>query len=196
MRAARRQPLVVAEQCEAHDLAERHPGPHEHGLERGRHPVAHVRIEERRVIGGDDRLDLTQQVEGAATGHPVHGGHDGLPAVRGLRADRQAGVVHHPRPARLGDDIAPVDPRAERPVAAAGQHDGSHVLVEAEASPQRVQLAGHRGVEAVEPGGSIERDRRDAVGHLVAERLPVGHGVRLPSRPPVARRRREEEEVR
>ena len=60
-------------------------------LERGGHAVGDVRIEERRVVGGDDELDLAEHVERAAARHAVHGGDDRLPAVAALGSDVAAG---------------------------------------------------------------------------------------------------------
>ncbi len=94
---AGRQALVVAEQRQPHDLAERHDPRHVDRLERGRHAVGDVRVEERGVLGGDDELDLAEHVERAAAGHAVHRRDHRLPEVAALRADVVAGVVEHER---------------------------------------------------------------------------------------------------
>ena len=84
--------LVVAHQGHPQHLAERHAVQHLDRLEHGRHPVGDVRVEERGVLGGDDDVDLAEQVEGAAAGHAVHGGHHRLPALVGPGPEAAAGV--------------------------------------------------------------------------------------------------------
>ena len=125
------------------------PG-HVDRLERRGHAVRDVRVEERGVLGGDDELDLAEHVEGAAAGHAVHGRDHRLPEVAALRADVVAGVVEHERRAAGADDVGvggvvalvahllhAVDAGAERLLAGAGEDDAAHVVVAAQAAPQR-----------------------------------------------------------
>ena len=65
------------------------------GLESGDHAIAHVRVEEGGVLGGDDDVGLTEHVERAAAGHAVDGGDDGLPEVVLLRVDEHTRIVEH-----------------------------------------------------------------------------------------------------
>src|SRR5207237_4561363 len=109
-------------------------------------------VEEVGVRGGEDDVDLPQQVEGAAARHAVHRRDHGLPQVVGLRADVLAGIVRVPRPpARrlpVGGEVvlaevvgaAPaahrllaVDANTESTVAGTGQHGATNVT----APPQR-----------------------------------------------------------
>ena len=84
-------------QRQPHDLAERHDAGHVDRLERRGHAVGDVRVEERRVLGGDDELDLAEHVERAAARHAVDRRDHRLPEVARLRADVVAGVVEHER---------------------------------------------------------------------------------------------------
>jgi hypothetical protein len=58
-------PLVHAGQREAQHLADRHPLQQHHRLVDRAQAVADVRVEERGVLGGDDDVDLAEQVKGA-----------------------------------------------------------------------------------------------------------------------------------
>src|SRR6202011_1509879 len=86
-----------------------------------------------------------------------------------------------PRAAGLGDHVLTVDPGAEGAVPGAGQDHGPHVVVEAEVTPQAVELSGQGAVEAVEPVGSVQHDGRDAVRHLDLECFVRRHDGRLPT---------------
>src|SRR5262249_29358508 len=180
VRALCGQALVVAQQREAHDLAEGHDPRHVDGLERRRHPVRHVWVEEGGVLGGDDELDLAQHVEGAAARDAVDGRDHGLPQVGALGTDVVAGIVEHERRAAGSDPVGigrvaatathllhAVDAGAERLLARPGQDDATHVVMAPEAAPQRVELALHERVERVEAVRPVERDPGDAVTLLV-----------------------------
>ena len=124
--------LVVADQRHPQHLAERHAVQHLDRLEHRRHAVGDVRVEERGVLGGDDDVDLAEQVERAAAGHAVHGRHHRLPALVGARAEAAAGVDVGERVERVleaalvGRHLVAVDARAERLVAGGGEHDRPH----------------------------------------------------------------------
>ena len=150
VRARGRHALVVAQEREPHDLAERHDPRHVDRLERGRHAVRDVRVEERRVLGGDDELDLAEHVERAAAGMPFTAAITGFQRSHALRAEVVARVVEHERRAAGADDVGigglvglaahllhAVDAGAERLLAGAGEHDAAHVVVAAKAAPQR-----------------------------------------------------------
>ena len=140
VRALRRHALVIAEQRDPHDLVERHLLHDVDRLEHRRHAVGDVRVEERRVLGRDDELDLAEHVERAAARDAVHRRDHRLPQVARLRADLLAGIVEHPRRASgsrcplrllLGVGVAvahrlhAVDPGAERTLAGTRQHDAA-----------------------------------------------------------------------
>ena len=57
------------------------------GSKHRRHAVGDVRVEEGRVLGRDDELDLAEHVERAAAGHAVDRRDHRLPEVARLRAD-------------------------------------------------------------------------------------------------------------
>ena len=148
---------------------------HLDGLEGGGHAVGDVRVEEGRVVGGDDELDLAEHVERAAARHALHRRDDGLPAVHALRADvtarvvvhprgRVAGVVAHGHPVRVrfGMRFGTVDAGAEG-LALTGQDDAAHLVVVAEAVPHLVQLVLHLLVDRIEYLRTVERDPGDAV---------------------------------
>ena len=69
----------VAGEGDAQRLAEP-DAPHQADrLDRGDEAVAHVRVEERRVVGADHDVGLVEEVERARGAHPVHRAHDRLP---------------------------------------------------------------------------------------------------------------------
>src|SRR5450631_4496765 len=182
-----RQPLIVPEEGQPHDLSERHAVVHVDRLERRGHPVGDVRVEERGVVGGDDELDFTEHVERAAAGHAVDRGNDRLPEVRALRPDVVAGIVEVERRAAAGADDAgvgglvgvathlfhPVDASTERLLAGAGEDDAAHRFAPAQRPPALVELTLHERVEGVVAVGSVQRDPGHAVTLFVLERLEL-----------------------
>ena len=153
-----------------------------------------MRVEERGLLGGDDEVDLPQQVEGAAACHAVDGTDDRLPQVARLRAEVFTRIVEHEGRGTgsyvhgfavlahrvvtggLAQGLVAVDTGAERLVAGSGQDDRPHVVVAPKGPPQGAELALHDGVEGVVDLGPIEGDPGDAVGLLVAECLEGGDG--------------------
>jgi 2-(1,2-epoxy-1,2-dihydrophenyl)acetyl-CoA isomerase len=186
-------PLGGAEQRHAHDLADRHPLEHHHGLEHRGKAVGRVRVEEGGVLGRDDELNLTEQVEGATAGHPVDRGDHRLPQLaRGLRRQQVDRIVRVHRgpadlpevgiPARFTDRrIGAVEPGAERLVPGASENHDPDVVVFAQLPPAGVNLMHHLPVKGVEHLGPVERDPGDAVALGVFQRLVSRHAPVLPA---------------
>jgi hypothetical protein len=121
------------------------------------------------------RAGSNEHVERATTCHPVDCRDDRLPKIGGLWAKQQPGIVHHPGSAGLRNHISSVDASAERLVTGTGEHDGADLVVEAQVAPEAVQLACEHDIERIELIRSVQRDGRNAVGHVVAERLEGAH---------------------
>jgi hypothetical protein len=141
-----------------------------------------VRVEERGVIGGDDEVDLAEQVERAAARHAVDRGDDRLPTAVGAGSEQPAGiVVGEGRELVLDTAIArdevAVDARAERLVAARGEHHHVDRVVGADLRPDVGELGAHGQVERIEPIGAVQREPPDRAALLPEDRLvgPVAH---------------------
>src|SRR4030095_15447374 len=110
-------------------------------------------------------------------------GDDRLRAAihRGAEVDAAATVAEPNRYLRR-DELADVGAGGEGALAGAGHHDDARVLAPRQLAEAGGQFLAHALVHRIVHGGPVERDRRDAVGQLVADRL-----VRHRSMPPQAR---------
>ena len=156
-----------------------------------------MRVEEGRVVGCDDELDLTEDVKRASAGHAVHGCDYGLPAVARLRSYIPAGIVVHPGGGvagvvagrhgvgvGIGDGFVAVDAGAER-FALGGQHHAPDVIVVPNFVPEVAQVVLHLLVDRVADLRTVERHPRDAVvlgeeqGLVTSHRASVGKPQRM-----------------
>jgi hypothetical protein len=74
----------------------------------------------------------------------------------------------------VGREHRHVGAGAERAIARAGHHDHARVVVGVGAEHRVGDLGAHRRRVRVHPGGTIERDCRDFVRHLIEHRF-VSH---------------------
>ncbi len=155
-------PLGGAHQHHPRELPGGHARRHQHRLVRADHAVGGVRVEELRGRVGDEEVALREQIEGPAAGHAVHGGDDRFPQVVGLGPDAQERIVLHVGRVRLRHHGVPVDPRAEGPRPGAGEHEGTHGVVEPERPPGVAEFACRPQVEGIEPVGPVKGDDGDA----------------------------------
>ena len=116
-------PLVVAHQRHAERVAQADAAHEPDRLERGHHPAAHVRVEERRVGRADHDVGLVDEVEGAGRAHALHRAHHRLPDLLPLGAEQLARILVVPDVVGLAVRLADVEAGAERPVARGAEHD-------------------------------------------------------------------------
>ena len=182
VRALRAEPLVAAGERDAHRDVERQHARETHHLAPRHEPDADVRVEELGALGRDGDVAGGHQVEPGAAAEPVHRGQDGLghrPERRRrllrrlpLRVGRQVGlVVDH---AAVVGDLRHVGSGAER-AAGAGHEEDPHRVVGLGRRVRGAQLAHHERAHRVQPVGTVQRDRRDAVADLVEDGLEL-HG--------------------
>jgi hypothetical protein len=155
------------------------PGQQERGAELRHH--AHAREEETHLRVGGGEPDVAEQRHRAShpegipvdrrdcgLRHLLHEGGKLLDATRAV-APRRAGAAASPD---LPGEELHVRPGTEGPPRP-GEDDGPHVAVAIGGAERVEQLATHDGSPGVQALRTVERDRRDAVGALEADRLEV-----------------------
>ena len=170
MRSLGAHAFVVAQQPDAHDLAERHFLEHLDGFIDCAHAVGHMRVEEGGVLGRYQDVAFAEQIESPAAGHAVHSGYHRLPEVALLRAEVVARVVEHVRVggvehvllvfAEVGHGFLSVDSCAEGFVARAGEHHSVDFVLCSQRPPDISQLCLHLLVEGVVDLGAVQGDPR------------------------------------